>query len=86
MGKTNQPLTIAVWTGWVDHPEIRALAEKGHEIEVLHDQGTYDLILHPTAHRWDDAYWKMLPQALTQARRQKKAVAQARTDYYRGEG
>jgi hypothetical protein len=72
MGKTNQPLTIVVWSGWVDRPEIQDLAAKGHSI--IPDDTTPDLLIHPTAHRWDDAYWKMLPQALTQARRRKKAA------------
>jgi hypothetical protein len=77
MGRTNQPLTIAVWGPWISRPEIQDLIAKGHTIieatESLANLDTVDLIVHPRAHRWEEVYWKMLPQALTQARRRKKA-------------
>jgi hypothetical protein len=78
MGKTPQPLTIVVWSGWVGRPEIQDLAAKGHVIipdhAIISGDTMPDLFIHPTAHRWDDAYWKMLPVVLTQARRRKKAA------------
>jgi hypothetical protein len=78
MGRTSQPLTIAVWGPWIPRPEIQDLIAKGHTIieatEYLANLDTVDCILHPRAHRWEDAYWKMLPVVLTQARRRKKAA------------
>jgi hypothetical protein len=72
MGKTSQPLKIVVDVEYFQRPEIQDLIAKGHTVlAVEHDIG--DLIIHPRAHRWDDAYWKMLPVVLTQARRRKKA-------------
>jgi hypothetical protein len=71
MAKTSNKLTIYVYSGWMDQGEIQALVDKGHDVRSWDTDG--DLVLHPRAHRWDDAYWKMLPTALTQARRAKKA-------------
>ena len=70
MGRTPTPLTIVVWKDWCDHPKIQALAAQGHRI--IPDDTSPDLILHPHAHRWEDAFWPHLDVALRQARRDKR--------------
>ena len=73
MGKTSQKLVIHVYPPWMEHPEIQALIEKGHEIQPL-DLGA-DLYLHPNARRFVDEYFgtkTYLSSALTETRRYKK--------------
>ena len=77
MGKTNQPLTIAVWGPYLQRDDIQDLIVKGHtivEATELVNLAAVDLIIHPRAHRWDDAYddTTYLEAALKQARRAKK--------------
>ncbi len=52
-GKTNQPLRIAVPSGWGDRSEIEALREQGHTVVYL-QMDSVDLILAPQASRWCD--------------------------------
>jgi hypothetical protein len=57
-GRTNQPLEIAVWSGWIDHPAISELREHGHNIAVYPaSTGTPpDWICHPAA-GWHDIFF-----------------------------
>jgi hypothetical protein len=76
MGKTSQPLTIWAWSPWFSHETLRALAAQSHTIIAIDDaQPTPDLILHPAAHRWTDAFWDepaYLAAALKRARMAKR--------------
>lgn len=80
MGKTNSPLTIWVDPQWMEHPKVKELSEKGHQIEDLlfhepdaphNDADRPDLILSPAAHAWDDTMWDYLEIALKAARKRK---------------
>lgn len=90
--KTNQPLVIWCWYPWITHPEIVALADAGHCLVGIQSDGagltpitgtngaTPDLILHPAAHVWNEAFFgdaasgrpSMLPVAVTVARAAKR--------------
>ena len=70
MGKTSKPLVILVAVGWEKRPEVEALREKGHRVEMVSwpGLGEPDLILHPAAHAWDETMWPYLEVALKRAR------------------
>lgn len=81
-GKTTQPLVVWVWKEWAAHPKIVALAAAGHEtlefeanedFEIFNYHKAPDLILHPAAWRWGEWAWPYLEQAITEARRAKRA-------------
>jgi hypothetical protein len=63
-------LIILVDDKWLDHPKIDELREKGHWIDGL-DQNPH-LILHPSAHMWDETMWPLLAVTLKAARARKK--------------
>lgn len=75
MGRTPTPLTIWTTAAWAKRPEIAALADKGHTIVEIDALGPApDLILTPTAHRWEPTMWetKLLDVALRAARARTK--------------
>jgi hypothetical protein len=81
VGKTNQPLIIWVDEEWWDHPKIKELAEKGHELYELlcHEPNAPpgpadmpDLILSRVSWRWNDKMWDYLEEALKEARKVKR--------------
>lgn len=78
-GRTNQPLVIWVAEAYKASPPVESLRQQGHVIRVMEipPGGTAaslepDLILHPSAHQWNDMMWDFLPAALTAARKRKK--------------
>lgn len=70
-GRTSQPIIIAVPAEWEERPEIKALAEQGHFIQLHAFQGI-DLILAPQAHMFNDMMLDYLPAAITAARKRKR--------------
>ncbi len=74
-GRTNNRLRILVAPQFLRHEEIVALEAKGHEVTVLNAGDDVDLVLHPSAHFWNDMMWDFLPAALTAARKRKKERA-----------
>jgi hypothetical protein len=73
MGKTQQPLTIWVWSEWLKRAEVQELAAKGHFVIPNPWHGDPDLILHPKCSSWDDEMWPMLEVTLKAARARKYA-------------
>lgn len=63
-------LTIVVDVEWIDRPEIQALRDKGHQVQLSSDPDTIDLFLSKRAWNWNDGMWQYLPIALKQARKE----------------
>lgn len=76
MGKSPEKLrlTILVDKGWLDHPKVLELIEKGHHVGpiVLDDAAGPHLILSRHAWQWADDMWHLLPITLKAARERKK--------------
>jgi hypothetical protein len=76
-GRTNNVLTILVAAQFREHPAVKELEAKGHQvISAIEDIAVFDLILSPNAHFWNDMMWDFLPAALTAARKRKKERGQ----------
>lgn len=87
-GKTNDPLVVWVYHPWISHPKIGALHNAGHRIvAVSPEDGSLcwispapvdenpkppDLILHPSAHQWNEELWDYLDVAIKAARARKR--------------
>jgi len=73
-GRTNNSVRILVAPQFAEHPCIVAWRETGHTVETWTPipLESYDLILAPTAHFWNDLQWDMAAVALAAARRNKK--------------
>ena len=71
MGQTPKALrmTILVADQWLAHPEVLALAEKGHTIQAAPPA---DLNQAPWAWNWGDEMWDLLDVALKGARAKKR--------------
>lgn len=68
-GKKNpKPLRLLVHPMLAGSPELTALAEKGHEVEVMDLWESYDLLLGPTCWRMDLRLIKHLDSAVKSAR------------------
>jgi hypothetical protein len=81
LGKSPEKLrlTILVDEGWVNHPKMLELKEKGHEVwalESCNEGTTAHLILSKNAHMWDDKMWDLLDLPLKAARARKKGLAE----------
>jgi len=69
-----KPLTIWVHPRWAKHPAICELETKGHTIVDMGQPGPWaepDLILHPSAWRWNEELWKYIDITIKEARRAK---------------
>ena len=84
MGKTNQPLVIAVSSELADLPEVQALRDKGHQVDVIslaappgvHGDSVvgYDIVLGPNCWRMTPQLVKYLELALKGARATKRST------------
>lgn len=63
-----KPLRLLVHPILAGSPELTALAEKGHEVEVMDLWESYDLLLGPTCWRMDSRLIKHLASAVKSAR------------------
>ena len=76
MGRTPVPLTIFAPVEW--HGQLKELSDKGHLVLPLWLDPAPDLILHPRAHWWDEAWFEgsfgraRLEAALRAARARRK--------------
>lgn len=79
MGRTPKPLAILVHPALADKPEVKALADKGHQIVTgrsrdycpsCHHVGLeeYDLVLGPNCWRMDESMLDYLELAIKGAR------------------
>jgi hypothetical protein len=59
-------MNILVDAEWMEHPEIKALVEKGHQVMYT---PPVDLILSKTAWNWSEHHWKYLDVALKEIRK-----------------
>jgi hypothetical protein len=87
-GRTNNAIRILVAPQFADHPCVVSWREAGHTVEApcrhrdsdyhssrLADLVSYDIILAPNAHFWNDMMWDMEAVAIAAGRRNKKARA-----------
>jgi hypothetical protein len=59
-------LTILVDSEWMEHPQVKELVEKGHQVMYT---PPVDLILSKAAWNWSEHHWKYLDLALKEARK-----------------
>lgn len=74
MGKTHMTLKILVPAEYRSLEVFRALAEKGHQVDGLPEDGnpwTYDLILGPKCWRMEPLHLKYIELSLKEARKRR---------------